>query len=94
MFSNSFARLKQIERPAMFLTKALIVLFWLCAGIEVYERYFVGSEKEFEFLFSSMGGGVFAVLFYLCIVHFSLLPAFQKTSGSNQVAQRFVHVRK
>jgi len=41
-----------------------------------------------------MGGGLFVVLFYLCIVYFSLLRAFQKTSGSNQVAQRFVHVPK
>lgn len=51
MFSNSFARLKQIERPAMLLTKALIVLFWLCAGVESTSATSLDQRKNSSFCF-------------------------------------------
>ncbi|UDL05082.1 hypothetical protein [Marinobacter sp. CA1] len=94
MLSISFDRLKLIERPAKLLTKALIVLFWLCAGFEVYELYYARSEEKPEYFFFTMGGGIFAGLFYLCIAYFFLLRAFLQPPGVKRMPQKIVHMRK
>lgn len=94
MLSNSFDRLKQIERPAKVLTRALIVLFWFFAGTEVYELYYASSLEEPEYFFFTMGGGVFAALFYLCIAYFFLLRGFGKPSGAKLMPQQIVHLQK
>ncbi len=94
MFSNSFDYLKQIERPAKLLTRALMVLFWLCAGIEVYKLYYVRTVKEPEYIFFTMGSGVFAALFYLCIAYFFLLRGFGEPSGAKPTPSKTVQIRK
>ena len=94
MLSNRFDLLKQFERPAKVLTRALIVLFWLCAGFEIYELYYARSLEEPEYLFFTMGGGVFAALFYLCIAYFFLLRVFGQPSGAKRAHQRIVHLKE
>lgn len=87
MLNNSFDSFKKVERPVRLLTKALIVLFWLSFGFELYQRYYAHSAADHEYLFLTMGGGVFSALFYMCIAYFSLLRALRKESGSEWVAR-------
>ncbi|WP_111494230.1 hypothetical protein [Marinobacter bohaiensis] len=94
MLRNSVVRLKQVERPLTILAQALVGLFWLCAGVEVYKLYVARSSKEPEYLFFTMGGGVFAALLYLFIAYFCALKTFQKTSPSERVPKRFVHIQE
>lgn len=92
--SKSFDYLKRVERPATLLTRALIVLFWLCAGFEVYKLYYVRTVNEPEYIFFTMGSGVFAASFYLCIAYFFLLRGFGEPSRAKSAPLKIVQIQK
>ncbi len=73
MSSSVIERLKKYERPIGLLARVLFYLFWVLFAVEMYTQIIAKSQTEPIFLFFTMFGGFFSVLFYLCIVYFSIL---------------------
>ena len=96
MPSSIFAKLKNHKRKIGLLAKSLFLLFWAFAAIEVYSRFIAKSQAEPMFLFFSLFGGLFAVLFYLCIVYFSVLgiARFNPPSTVNSSARYWAQAKQ
>jgi Na+/proline symporter len=66
------------------LMKSLFYIFWVLLAYEFYMSFITQSESEPTFLFFSLFGGLFAALFYFCIVYFSILGVKEYTPSPEE----------
>jgi len=84
MRSKHILKLKCFEKHVVLLAKGLFCLFWLLAAMDLYGLLLAETQTELKHLFFSAFGGVFAVLFYLCIVYGAVLEIAKNRQGREE----------
>jgi hypothetical protein len=84
MSSVIYKNLKKPQKYVAMLMKSLFYIFWVLLAYEFYMSFITQSESEPTFLFFSLFGGLFAALFYFCIVYFSILGVKEYTPSPEE----------